>query len=65
MGFALTKFAYAASALAEIIIAVTIIVLLAATTIPALFLRGKHKKSTAMIRNDFRLRDSTMGRYAA
>ena len=39
MGFALTKFAHAASALAEIIIVVTIIALLAATTIPALFVR--------------------------
>jgi len=39
MGFALTKFAHAASALAEIIIVVAIIVLLAATTIPALFVR--------------------------
>jgi len=39
MGFALTKFAHAASALAEIIIVVTIIALLAATTIPTLFVR--------------------------
>jgi len=38
-GLCLTKFAHAASALAEIIIVVTIIALLAATTIPALFVR--------------------------
>jgi hypothetical protein len=64
MGFALTKFAHAASALAEIIIVMTIIALLAAIAVAGFLCPRKHRKSTE-IRRNLRLVDSAVDHYAA
>jgi len=63
MGVALTKVARGASALAEIMIVVTIIALLGAMAFAGLLCARKHRKSTEIHRN-LPLADSAVDRYA-
>jgi len=64
MGFAFTRFARAASALAEIMIVTTIIVLFAAIAVTGFLCARKHRKSTE-IRRNLPLVDSAVDHYAA
>jgi competence protein ComGC len=54
MGFASTKFGRVVFTLVEIMIVVTVIVVLAAMTIPGILRTGKHRKSTEIL-NGLRL----------
>lgn len=64
MSVALTKFTRAAFILVEILIAVAVIALLVAMTVPA-FLRTRKRSQVTEILNDLRRIDSAVGQYAA
>jgi type II secretory pathway pseudopilin PulG len=64
MSVALTKFTRAAFMLVEILIAVAVIALLVAMTVPA-FLRTRKRSQVTEILNGLRRIDSAVGQYAA